>query len=68
MTYYEKAILILSCVVKYNKTLTKEQCKTISDCYKIISDEDVTKEMFCNIDNMLMNVDLDWFSPISDND
>lgn len=68
MNYFEKSTLILSDVIRGNrKTLTREQCKVIAECFNILSsEEEVTKKVFCDIDTKLMNVGLDCFAPFTD--
>lgn len=60
--YYRKALLELSDIIyEKEKILTKDQCRVIAECFNVLGNEEMTKEIWLNeIDHKLQEADLDW--------
>jgi hypothetical protein len=60
--YYRKALLELSNIIgEKGKILTKDQCRVIAECFNVLANKKMTKEIWLNeIDHKLQRADLDW--------
>lgn len=59
--YYKRSLFMLSDIIYEKQSkLTKEQCKVISECFQILTKEEVTENDFNKIDDALQKVNLEW--------